>query len=132
MYDSLIVHVLYRYISWYMPVYIANGSCVISGITIIYQWIILNYMVAPPDAAASGAVPIRLKLSHLVFLLRFLPSSCQNMSISRFKHVSSFYSYMDVPVSCSRKFQLMKQNQKNTPISGMVDLRVFPLSRFHN
>lgn len=45
-----------------MPVYIANGSCVISGITIIYQWIIHNYMVAPPDAAASGAVPIRLKI----------------------------------------------------------------------
>jgi len=131
MYDSLIVRVLYRYISWYMPVYVANDSCIISGITIIYQWIIHNYMVAPPDAAASGAVPIRLKISHPFFYI-FLPSSFQNMSISRFEHISSFYSCMAVPGSCSRKFQLMKQNQKNTPISGMVDLRVFPLSWFHN
>ena len=132
MYNSLIVRVLCRYVSWYIPVYITNNSCIISGIIIVYEWIIHNYMVAPPDAAASGAVPIRLKLSHLVLLLRFLPSSCQNMSISRFEHISSFYSCMAAPGSCSRKFQLMKQNQKNTPISEMVDLRVSPLSWFHN
>lgn len=68
-----------------MPVYIANGSCIISGITIIYQWIIHNYMVAPPDAAASGAVPIRLKISHPVFIFschhhsRICPSLVLNM-----------------------------------------------------